>query len=70
LEEIAPSSTAQIANEIPTAGGSLGLHADMRLTGPPTRPDVFFRASQHQFYIEQARGMNENGASQYSALFA
>ncbi|HEX8606556.1 MAG TPA: DUF2199 domain-containing protein, partial [Pseudoduganella sp.] len=32
---------AQLANEIPTAGGSLGLRAELRLTGPTIRPDVF-----------------------------
>lgn len=65
-----PSFAAQIANEIPTADGSLGLHAELRLTGPGTRPDVFLEPSQHQLYIEQAGGIDGHRASEYSALFA
>lgn len=65
-----PLFDAQIANEISTASGSLGLHAKLRLTGPTTRPDVFLQPSQHQLYIEQTRGINEHRASEYSALFA
>jgi hypothetical protein len=65
-----PPFAARIANEIPTASGSLELHAEMRLTGPATRPDVFLRPSQHQLYIEQARGIDEHRVSEYSALFA
>jgi hypothetical protein len=48
---------AQLANEIPTANGSLGLEAELRLTGPTTRPDVFLKLCNHPLYIEQAEGM-------------
>lgn len=65
-----PPFAAQIANEIPTSGGSLGLHVEMRLTGPTTRPDVLLQPSQHQLYIEQARGIDGHRAAEYSALFA
>jgi hypothetical protein len=61
---------AQLANEIPTAAGSLGLHAEVRLTGPTTRPGVFLKPSQHQLYIEQDRGIDAHRAAEYSALFA
>nr|WP_308807642.1 DUF2199 domain-containing protein [Pseudoduganella dura] len=61
---------AQIANEIPTADGSLGLRAEMRLTGPTTRPDVILQPSQHQLYVEQANGIDEHRAAEFSALFA
>ena len=60
----------QIANDIPTAGGSLGLHAEMRLTGPTTRPDVFLLPSQHRLYTEQTHGIDEHRVSEYAALFA
>lgn len=65
-----PPFAAQIANEIPTACGSLGLHAEIRLTGPTTRPDVFLQPSQHQLYIEQTRGIDDHRTFEYSALFA
>jgi hypothetical protein len=64
-----PPFAAEIANEIPTVGGSLGLRAKLRLTGPTTRPDVFIEPSQHRLYVEQARGIDEHRASEYSALF-
>ena len=65
-----PPFAARIANDIPTAGGSLGLHAEMRLTGPATRPDVFLLPSQHRLYVEQAHGIDEHRVSEYTALFA
>jgi hypothetical protein len=61
---------AYIANEIPTAAGSLGLEAELRLTGPGTRPDVFLKPSTHQLYMEQARGIDLHRVSEYTALFA
>lgn len=61
---------AQIANDIPTADGSLGLHAEVRLTGPATRPEVFLQASQHQLYIDQTSGIDEHRAAGYTSLFA
>lgn len=65
-----PPFAAHIANEIPTAAGSLGLNAKLRLTGPTTRPNVFLQPSGHQLYTEQARGISAHRASEYSALFA
>lgn len=65
-----PPFAAQIANDIPTVAGSLGLRAELRLTGPTTRPDVFLEPSQHRLYVEQTRGIDEHRASEYSALFS
>jgi hypothetical protein len=65
-----PSFAARIANEIPTADGSYGLDAELRLTGPGTRPDVLLKPSQHQLYIEQTRGIDEHRVSEFTALFA
>ncbi|WP_260117361.1 DUF2199 domain-containing protein [Pseudoduganella rivuli] len=65
-----PPFEARLANEIPTSNGSLGLEAELRLTGPTTRPDVFLKSSTHPLYAEQARGIDEHRASEYTALFA
>lgn len=65
-----PPFTVYIANEIPTAAGALGLEAELRLTGPKTRPQVFLKPSTHQLYIEQARGIDVHRVSEYTALFA
>jgi hypothetical protein len=62
-------SEAQI-HEPPILDGSFGLDAELRLTGPATRPDVFLQVSPHQLYIEQAGGIDAHRASEYSALFA
>lgn len=65
-----PPFAAKIANKIPILDGSFGLDAELRLTGPATRPDVFLQVSPHQLYIEQAGGIDAHRASEYSALFA
>lgn len=65
-----PPFDARIANEIPTSNGSLGLKAELRLTGPMTRPDVFLKPSAHQLYVEQARGIDAHRAFEYTALIA
>jgi len=65
-----PPFAARIANEIPTAAGSLGLGAELHLTGPRTRPRVFLTPGTHQLYVEQARGIDEHRVSEYTALFA
>lgn len=65
-----PPFAAKIANEIPILDGSFGLDAELRLTGPATRPDVFLQVSSHQLYIEQAGGIDAHRAFEYSALFA
>ena len=65
-----PPFAAQIANEIPVASGSLGLDAELRLTGPDTRPDVILKPSTHQLYIEQAHGIAVHRIAEYTALFA
>lgn len=64
-----PPFSAEIANDIPTNIGSLGLQAELRLTGPTSRPDVFLKPSQHRLYVEQTRGIDEHRAFEYSALF-
>ena len=65
-----PNFAATVANEIPAASGSLGLRAALRLTGPTTRPNVLLEPSSHRLYVEQAHGMDEHRASEYSARFA
>lgn len=65
-----PPFDAKIANEVPTVGGALGLDAELHLTGPTTRPDVFLRKSAHPLYVEQTSGIDAHRAFEYSALFA
>lgn len=64
-----PPFAVRIANEISTPGGSLGLHAELRLTGPTTMPEVLLQPSQHQLYTEQTCGIDEHRAFEYSAVF-
>jgi hypothetical protein len=64
-----PPFTVQIANEIPTVPGSLGLEAELHLNPPGARPYVFIRPGTHQLYIEQAEGIDQHRISEYTALF-
>jgi hypothetical protein len=65
-----PPFAVRVANEIPTAAGSLGLEAELQLTGPRTRPKVFLAPCNHQLYVEQVRGIDEHRVSEFTALFA
>ena len=65
-----PPFPVRIANEIPTAAGSLGLEAELQLTGPRTRPKVLLMPGTHQLCVEQARGIDVHRVSEYTALFA
>lgn len=65
-----PPFAARIANEVPTAVGSLGLEAELHLKGPTSRPDVFIKPSAHQLYIEQFAGIDAHRVAEYTALFA
>ena len=63
-----PPFIVQIANEIPTASGSLGLDAELHLNPPGARPYVFLNPGTHQLYIEQAEGIDIHRVSEYTAL--
>ena len=65
-----PSFAATIANEIPISAGSIGQEAQLHLTGPSTRPDVFLKPSNHPLYAEQTKGVDLHRISEYSALFS
>ena len=65
-----PPFAVRIANEIPTAAGSLGLDAELRLSGPTVRPRVFLTPTSHQLYAEQARGIDVHRVAEFTALFA
>ncbi|WP_218106433.1 hypothetical protein, partial [Duganella sp. SG902] len=49
---------------------TLGLRAELRLTGPATRPKIFLQVTQHQLYLEQTHGIDAHRAYEYSTLFA
>lgn len=65
-----PPFEARIANEVPTAVGSLGLEAELHLKGPASRPDVYIKPGSHQLYIEQSAGIDAHRVAEYTALFA
>lgn len=65
-----PAFAARIANEVPTAMGSIGLDAELRLTGPTTRPDVFVKSRNHPLFLEQTAGIDAHRVSEYTALFS
>jgi hypothetical protein len=65
-----PPFPATVANEIPIAAGSLGLAAQLQLTGPRTRPRAFLEPAGHPLYLEQAHGTDAHRVAEYTALFA
>lgn len=64
-----PPLPAHIANEVPTAAGSLGLEAQLRLSGPTVRPRAFLKPGTHQLYREQTQGIDAHRIAEYTALF-
>lgn len=66
---VEPPFAARIANEIPTAAGSLGLEAELRLAGPTIRPKVFLKPAKHKLYAEQTQGIDAHRVAEFTALF-
>ncbi len=65
-----PPIPATVANEIPITPGALGHPAELRLSGPTTRPDVILKPSSHPIYVEQSAGICVHRVAEYTALFA
>jgi len=65
-----PPLAVHLANEIPTVANSLGLAAELKLTGPTTRPDVYLKPCDNPLYVEQSKGIDVYRVSEYTALFA
>lgn len=68
LQTQEPPFTAHLANEIPSAEGSLGAEATLHLTGPTTRPLVKVSPAKMRLFEEQANGITAHRASEYSRL--
>jgi hypothetical protein len=61
-----PPFAATLANSIPLGVKGVGLMVRIQLTGPTTRPTFTVVESQHPLYLEQARGIDEHRALEYS----
>ena len=62
-----PPLPATLANSLPLHDAdTLGLRISVQLTGPRTRPDFFVEAHEHSLYLEQAQGIDEHRAIEYS----
>ncbi len=59
-----------VANSIPTLPETTGLSAEVRLTGPGLRPQIFIQQVEHPLYNEQCLGITAHRAHEYSLLFA
>lgn len=60
--------SVSIANAIPTLSDTNGLPAELRLTGPTTRPQVFLVRGDHVLVAEQTQGITGHRAYEYSVL--
>lgn len=67
--EEAPFS-AILANEIPLLPQTIGLGAQLQLSGPTSRPSIRLAASAHPLVAEQSHGISVHRAHEYSSVFA
>eukprot|EP00456_Euglypha_rotunda_P079916 TRINITY_DN7708_c0_g2_i2.p1 TRINITY_DN7708_c0_g2~~TRINITY_DN7708_c0_g2_i2.p1 ORF type:complete len:137 (+),score=13.75 TRINITY_DN7708_c0_g2_i2:138-548(+) len=66
-QEAEPPFAAKIANEIYSHPLSLGLEAELRLTGPRTRPAIYVSGSEHEaLHREQCLGITPHRAYEYT----
>lgn len=65
-----PSFLVSLANQIPTHPQTIGLQAQLALTGPSTRPEVALHPAGHPLVLEQVQGITPHRAHEYSSLFA
>ena len=62
-----PPHPATLANSLPLHQvDTLGLRVSIHLTGPKTRPDFHVETREHSLYLEQAQGIDEHRAIEYS----
>jgi len=63
-----PPFKATIANQIPLLPDTLGLSAQLHLTGATTRPQVEMLSENHPLRHEQSLGINTHRAYEYTSL--
>jgi hypothetical protein len=61
-----PRMPGRLANKLPFHSNTVGLFVGIQLTGPKTRPEFFLEPMEHSLYVEQARGIDEHRAIEYS----
>ena len=63
-----PAIEAALANSVPGYPDTIGLPANLRLTGPTTRPEIAFDASSiHPFVVECRNGVCAHRVSEWLA---
>lgn len=63
----APAMPGRLANALPFHASTLGLRLRLQLTGPNTRPDFSLVPVEHTLFAEQALGIEEHRAHEYSS---
>jgi len=66
-QALEPPFEVTLANSIPTVPETRGLAAQLHLTGPKTRPDVFIAAKEHPLAEQQHHGISAHRAYEYTA---
>jgi hypothetical protein len=69
-QSLEPSFAAAFANDIPTHPQTIGLKAQLSLTGSATVPEVTLHPAGHPLVSEQVNGITPHRAYEYSSLFA
>ena len=65
-----PAFAGSLANDIPSFAPTCGLAINLYLTGPSTRPTIVVADQGHPLFHEQAAGITEHRAHEYSSFFA
>jgi len=68
LQHLEPPVAATLANDIPLVPTTLGLAADLRLTGSSSRPEVIVQPCTHPLYVEQNDGIDAHRLSDYTRV--
>lgn len=64
-----PPFQATLANDLPNHNNALGLRAQLKLSGPTTRPDIIVTDVSHALFEEQNKGISSHRAYEYTSLF-
>ena len=64
-----PPFSVILANEVPLLPQTIGLGAQLQLSGPTARPIVYLAATAHPLVAEQSRGISVHRAHEYSSVF-
>jgi hypothetical protein len=61
-----PPFPCELANRLPLQDNTVGLKVELKLSGPTERPAVLVKEQAHPLFNEQARGITQHRAHEYT----